>query len=258
MLDQCRTPYYLALNQDVILQPQYILRLCDRMDADPNLSLTSGVILFPPTANDDFASIVHSRGLVFPRVRYYFQLGMGRPLSKISGDFQFVPGVDGAAMMLNVQSCRRAALDGREIFAESFFAYAEEIDLALRLARLGLTCGVEPMALAVHRGKGSGGYAQAAIRARSFANHWLVTLRNDPWSLMLREIPYILRGELQYWLPQYLRHPPAFLLALGILLREALPARRFYRAFERRFGPTLTGLLRYKRDALAAVRADRQ
>jgi GT2 family glycosyltransferase len=259
MLARCVTPYYLALNQDIVLAPDYVRRLCDWMDGEPELALVSGVTLRPPAdpAAPSEGDVIDSAGLVFPRARYHFHLGMGRLYGARYAVRRRVPGVEGAAMLMRVAACRRAAVPPGEVFADGFFAYCEEVDLAIRLARLGFSCGVDGGAVAVHRGKGSGGHAQVAIRAHFLANHWLVALRNEPWSLMLRELPYILRGELQYWLREYLRHPAAFARALGILPREAAAARRFYRDFERRFGPTLPGLLRYRREALAAVRADR-
>src|SRR6185295_19166477 len=102
---------------------------------------------------------------------------------------------------------RSASLPPDEIFPEDFFAYSEEVDLALRLARCGLRCGVDGAAHARHTGQGSGGLQRSEIRARFFLNHWLLTLRHDPWHDIIREFPYILRGEFQYWLPLYLRHP---------------------------------------------------
>jgi GT2 family glycosyltransferase len=278
MLARCTTPYYLALNQDVVLGPRYVTQLCNWMDEEPDLPLAMGLILMPGwpyagarmdlvetlvdafgegRAEVDAPPTVHSAGLVFPRARYHFQLGMGRPLRAEWVARRRVPGVDGAAMMLNVEACRRIALDGEEVFAAGFFAYYEEVDLAHRFARVGYPCGIHGGAVAMHRGKGSGGHGRAAIRARFFANHWLVTLRNEPWPLILRELPYLLRGELRFWLPEYLRAPGAFLRAVGALLREAAAARRFYREFETAHGPTLEGLTRYREASLEAVRGGR-
>lgn len=254
MIAQCGTRYYLALNQDVELASDYVERLCDWMDARPEVGLAMGLVLMPqagrsaddlaralrawPPAAADPMPIVHSRGLVFPRVRRQFQLGMNRTPAPEDLRARRLPGVDGAAMMLRVDACRAAGLPEGEVFPSEFFAYFEEVDLAHRLARLGCCCGIEPAAVAVHRGKGSGGYAQPAIRARFFANHWLVTLRHDPWWLIVRELPWLLRGELAHWLPEYARRPRAFLLALGLLARGWIAARRFRRAFELRHGPT--------------------
>ena len=160
-------------------------------------------------------------------------------------------------MMLRVEACRQASLPEDDIFPSDFFAYGEEVDLALRLARVGRKCGVDGAAAAFHRARGSGGFHRSAIRARFFCNHWLLTLRHDPWSLVLRELAYLLRGEAQYWLPEYLRHPWALARALGLLARQWRSARRFYHAFEARWGPTLERLKANRKLALEELRASR-
>ena len=253
-LAACRTRYYLALNQDVVLAPDYIEKLCDWMDGRPELALSSGLILMPgpggePALDPAAAGArVYSAGLVFPRARFAFELGMGAPPRPRWLERRLTPGVDGAAMMLRLDACRRVSQPADEIFPSEFFAYAEEVDLALRLARAGLACGVEGAAVASHRARGSGGFRRAAIRAKFFCNHWLLTLRHDPWPVIVRELPYLLRGEARYWLPEYARHPWALALALGDLFTQCRRARRFYHAFERAFGPT-----RPRLDALRAL-----
>lgn len=228
----CRTPYYLALNQDAELDADYILRICDWMDSQPALALASGLILMPDKVR------IYSAGMAWPRSRFAFELGMGMPLKEDLLRRRLVPAVDGSAMVLRVEACRRVSFPHREIFPKSFFAYGEEVDLALRLARAGYRCGVDGTAVATHRGRGSGGFKKASIRARFFLNHWLVTLRNDDWDTIVRELPWILRGELQFWLREYLKYPAALVIALWRLLFMWRGARRFYDLFENAFGPT--------------------
>lgn len=271
----CRTRYYLALNQDVVLEADYIRALCDWMDQREDLALAGGLILITPgseklastVANHTTAASeaqpstpdgeprVYSAGMAFPRGRFAFELGMGGPVRPEFNGRRIVPGVDGAAMILRVEACRAASLPQHEIFPEAFFAYGEEVDLAQRLARLGLACGVDGAARAWHRGQGSGGFGRASIRAGFFRNHWLVTLRNDGWPTILRDLPAIARGEWRYWLPEYRLSPRALWPALCGLAREWLAARRFYRSFERRHGPTAKRLRLNRDSAREALRA---
>lgn len=251
-LARCRTRYYLALNQDVILAPDYVERLCDWLDEDPQLALVSGLILWGDTA--DPQAKVWSAGLVWPRVEFPFELGMGRPPRPGDRLRRRVPGVTGAAMLLRVEACRGASLPPAEIFPAHFFAYHEEVDLALRLARAGLACGVEGQALAWHVGGGSGGLRQRSIRSHYFTNHWLLPLRHEPWPMLLRELPYRLRGELQYWLPRYLKSPIAAALGFCRALGQLVPARRFYRRFEAAHGRSGGRVAQLKLRALEALR----
>jgi GT2 family glycosyltransferase len=259
-IEVCRTKYYLALNQDVVLEPDYICELCDWMDRDEGLALTSGLILMKTTPGSSAGAPprVYSAGMVFPRVRFAFELGMGGPVRKEYESRRDVPGVDGAAMMLRVEACRAASLPPEDVFPEIFFAYSEEVDLAMRLARLGLRCGVDGAARARHAGQGSGGLARPEIRARFFLNHWLLTLRHDRWRDILMELPYIIRGELQYWLPLYFRHPLATLRAKLMFPWRIAAARRFRRGFQKAHGPTDNRLRDYKRRSLAALRESKR
>lgn len=253
----CKTPYYLALNQDAVLEPDYIRRLCDWLDEESNLALAQGLILQDEGHRRLDQARVWSAGLVFPRTRFHFQLGMGGPIRLAWQRRRLVPGTDGTAMVLRMEAVRRASLPADEIFPESFFAYGEDIDLAQRVLRLGYDCGVDGQAVAWHAGKGSGGHSRLAIRAGFLGNHWLITLRNEPSGLILNELPYWLRGELQYWLPEYARHPLAFFAALGRLFKLGIGARRFYHRFERTHGPTHKHLVRARAQALDALRASR-
>ena len=254
-LAACRTRYYLALNQDAILERETVERLCDWMDKRPELAMTAPLLLMEEEGEGSGEPRLWSGGMVFPRARFAFELGMGAPATERWRRRRIVPGVDGSAMMLRVDACHQASLDPQEIFADRFFAYGEELDLAMRLARAGFECGVEGTTTTVHRGRSSGGFARSTVRALFFRNHWLATLRNEPLGLIVRELPYLLRGELQYWLPEYAKKPLGFVLALFGFLRHAPAARRFYREFERKFGPTRKRLENYKKRSLEELRA---
>ncbi|MCE5229197.1 glycosyltransferase family 2 protein [bacterium] len=254
-LARCKTKYYLALNQDVVLAPDYVERLCDWMDEDPQLALVSGLLLWSDTP--DPGAPIYSAGLVWPRAGFPFELRMGRTPRPGDRLRRRVPGVTGAAMLLRVEACRSVSIPPEDIFPSAFFAYHEEVDLALRLARAGLACGIEGQALAWHAGGGSGGLRNRSIRANYFANHWLLPLRNQPWSMIAREVPYAMRGELQYWLPRYLKTPIAALTGAGRAVAQVAASRRLFHQFERQFGPTASRLAALKRQSLDLLRKEK-
>lgn len=261
MSRHCRTPYYFALSQDVLLAPDYIEKLCNWFDEDLQLALAGG-LLVQVEGLDDFtsggaekAASVYSAGIVYPRSRFPFELGMGGPIQARYQEREYVPGVDGCAMALRMEACRASSLDPGDVLPPEFFAYGEEVDLAIRLARRGFKCGREGTTRAIHEHHSSGGYYRPRIGGRFVANHWLTSLRHEGWGDLLRDLPYIVRGELQYWLPIYWRNPGAVFFGIGYFLQHCLGARRFYRAFEERFGPTRKRMQAYKRECLEAVRA---
>lgn len=234
-LAACRTPYYLALNQDAVLGETYIERLCDWMDEHDELALVSGLIL-QETGSDEVKARIYSAGMAWPRTRFAFELAMGRPVHPELEGRRLVPAVDGSAMLLRTGAARLAVLEPHEVFPEDLFAYAEEVDLAMRLTYLGLQCGVDGTARAWHRGRGSKGFDLSGIRSRFFANHWLLTLRHDDGATIVREMPWIVWGELRHWLPEYASAPVAFVRALGRLVKQCRRARRHRRAWIQRHG----------------------
>jgi len=240
-LSLARLPYYLALNQDVALAPDYIGRLCDWLDEDSTLAATSGLLLQTADLEHlDPAAPIASAGLAMGYGRFPFELGMDRSPGPSDSARRYVPGVTGAAMLLR-RSAVQALTDSDEFFPADFFAYFEEVDLALRLARAGWRCGLDGAARAWHARRGHEGRRDPRLRVHYLKNHWLVSLRNDAWSELLREAPYVLKGELRWYFPRYLRTPWAALQALGAALVHAPRARRVYQSLERRFPEARAG-----------------
>jgi GT2 family glycosyltransferase len=229
-LAETESPYYLALNQDAILAPDYIARLCDWMDEDASLAMASGLILEMGERGADLNAPIASAGMAMGRGRFPFELAKGRAPDESTRARRIVPGVTGAAMMLRRSAMDRVADAPGEVFPAPFFAYFEEVDLALRVARAGMKCGVEGAAVAWHASRGLEGARSRELRAHYLKNHWLVTLRNDAWREMLADFPAILLGEAQWFAPRYFKTPRATVKAALATLRLAPEARRRFRA----------------------------
>lgn len=276
-IERSRAPYYLALNQDAVLAPDYVRLLCDWMDSDPALAMVSGLILETGGGEgsgfgggdslgelNDLADLaervagsesdpavaaaagvawnalvrtarIYSAGLAMGRGRFPFELGMGRPVRATDFARRRVPGVTGAAMLLRREAVLAAAPRPGEVFPPEFFAYFEEVDLALRLAKAGLACGVHGGAVAWHAARGQGGVGRPDIRAHYFKNHWLMTLRDASLGELLRDASAILKTELMRFAPKYFREPAAALLGLARAARLAPRARADRRALAARW-----------------------
>ncbi len=161
----------LLLNQDVVLDPEFLDAAVAALDADPVIGSVQGR-LYRLGPSGERSSSLDTTGLVMHRDRRVVsrdQLRPGGGDGRPAGD---VWGADGPAPVY-----RRAALEsarlprrggGPEVLDEDFFAQKEDADLAWRLRRLGWTCRYEPAALAWHARTGgdSGGQGlTAGIRA---------------------------------------------------------------------------------------------
>ena len=220
-------PYYLALNQDVELAPDYVEKVCDWMDAEASLAMASGLILQSEAgAEGNRDARIYSSGMAMGRGRCPFELRMGERPAEFDRERRFVPAVTGAALMVRRSAVAELSPRPRELFPAEMFAYFEEVDLALRIARAGLRCGVEGSALAWHAARGQGGASDPAIRVHYLKNHWLVTLRNDAWSEIALEIPHIVKGELRHYLPNYISQPLVSIRAAWLTMRQLAAARR--------------------------------
>lgn len=252
-IDSTSAPYYLALNQDVVLAPDYVRRLCDWMDQDPALAMTSGLIL-QGDGQQGLDAKIYSAGLAMGRGRFPFELGMNAPMRDGFAGRRRVPGVTGAAMVLRRSAMTQVASSSDDIFPQEFFAYFEEVDLAIRIARAGLACGVDGAAKAWHAARGQGGRASRRIRAHYFKNHWLVTLRNDSVGQIVRELPAILKGELTHYLPQYVQSPLAACWGAAMVLELVAKARREFALFSERHPEATAGRDRFYEESIRALR----
>jgi len=225
--ERSHAPYYLALNQDAFLAPGYIERICDWMDENPSLGAVSGLILDTAVADVDADANVYSAGMAVSRGRVPYEIHMGRPPNIWDRDRRLVPAVTGAAIIVRRDAVRQVRGNIEPLFPEEFFAYFEEVDLALALARGGFRCGVEGAALAWHAARGQGGRYDHELRYHYFKNHWLLSLRHDSWLDWLREAPQLLRGEWSFYKDQYRAQPKAFVRATAFALNRLFsrPAR---------------------------------
>ncbi len=253
LFDSTTTPYYLALNQDAVLAPDYVQKLCDWMEEDTSLALTSGLILQANSELDPSAKI-YSAGMAMGRGRFPFELRMGMEPRSEDRQQRYVPAVTGAAMMIRRSAISTLSESPGQLFPPEFFAYFEEVDLALRAIQAGMRCGVAGSALAWHSARGQGGEGNALIRMHYLKNHWLVSLRNDGWSDFIRELPYILKGEMVHYLPKYLSSPKTTIKALNFAFGHFRHARKSFASFSQKFPDARQGRAEFYKLSLQSLK----
>ena len=162
-----RAPYLAFVNNDCVLEAGYVAACLAALEGDPGLAAVQGVVL------DGAGRAVDGWGFGWTAGAEAVQLGHGgAPPAPERVPFA-VPGVSATAAVFR----RDVFLDAGG-FAESFFAWYEDVDLALRLRRAGERFACAPAARARHAGTATGRRDPEARWRRLFANR-LRTLRRN-------------------------------------------------------------------------------
>ena len=227
LIRRTRSPYVLLLNPDASLAPDYLEQLCGVAESDPRIGSLTGKLVRPGPFGGP--RVLDSTGHVLYRNRWARNRGETEPDRGQFDEAGEVFGVCAAAALY-----RRAMLEdvrvGDEYFAESFFAYLEDVDLDWRARLRGWKAYYVSSALAAHdRGhKGKRRTVHAGVLRHSLKNRYLLMLRNDRVPDLLRDGPAILALEALRVVDYALSHPSALrgYLDLIPLLGPALAARR--------------------------------
>jgi len=179
-------PYVALVNNDVVLDPDWLAYVRDALDRDEKLAAVQTMIRRPLVEayeSIDGAGIDISDGT-------FRQIGHGKP---VGSPLSVAWGVSATATLY-----RRSALGGR-MFDERLFAYYEDVELAARLRDDGWRTAVLPVVKATHRGSASAHALRGdALRLRT-RNRYLVA-RMHPGvgrirSLLCEDARLALRGR---------------------------------------------------------------
>ena len=206
-----RSPFVLLLNNDAVLAPDYVARLAARLALDERLAGVQGLILTADGSKIDSAGLAwNGRGESVPL------LFSERPDRAPSDVFE-VAGVSATAVLYRRDALQRVAPQG-EVFDRSFFAYYEDVDLSLRLARGHWRFACDPAAVARHEGSRTGSrtpWKRAKWIAR---NRWKTLFRNFDHRLLRRNAPALLRADLSHAISLGWRAPLLLLLTWAPLV----------------------------------------
>ncbi|MCK9580530.1 MAG: glycosyltransferase family 2 protein [Methanoregula sp.] len=134
IIKTCQSEFILLLNQDIIMEPDYIDKLKEFMENNPRAGAVSGKILrwnfkyAHKLTNAGKTDIIDTAGLRVSREFRITDIGSG---SKDSGQYDNTEEVFGVSGCLPLY--RTEALAKTGYFDERFFSYKEDIDLAFRL-----------------------------------------------------------------------------------------------------------------------------
>jgi GT2 family glycosyltransferase len=214
-LEQATGEFVALVNTDAVLAPDWLARMARALTADPGAAAVACKMLSlaDPTTVYDAGDILRRDGACEQRGRFMRDDGRWDQPGEVFG------ACAGAAIY------RRSAVLELGGFDERYFAYLEDVDLALRLRLAGWRCRYEA-AVALHAGEGSS-------HQLGGAHHFLVA-RNTvvlvaKW-FPLRWLPYVAYRQLGWaWHALLERRLAGHLRGLAAaipMLPSALRARR--------------------------------
>jgi hypothetical protein len=216
-------PLVLVVNNDARLAPDYAARLAARLVGDERLAGAQGLVLSEDGRTVDTAGLSwNSRGEAVP-------LAAGEDRFAASIEAVEIPGVSATAAMYRRAALAEISPDGRA-FDDAFFAYYDDVDLSLRLARAGWRFALDPEAIAFHRGSMTGSRTPWRRSIWIARNRWRTLLKNFDREFLRRRLADLLRADLAHartlggagWLLPFVVWPAAAWKALFTPREDAL------------------------------------
>jgi GT2 family glycosyltransferase len=179
-----------VLNDDATPERGWLGTLGAALEGDPELAAVQGTVI------DANTSTVDGRGIAFDRWGLPIQIDRGMDSSD-DGAARFVSAVSGTACLYRMKAVRQAAIRDRGVFDPTFDCYHEDLDLGLRLGRLGWRSAWVSGAPVVHLGSSSGPSMAWRHPWWLLANRWRALAGNLSRRALLTNMPRLARGELR-------------------------------------------------------------
>lgn len=221
-IERASTEYVALVNTDVTLAPDWVARMTAALDADAGVASVACKMLSleQPEFVYDAGDVLRRDGACDQRGRF------GRDDGRWDEPGEVFGACAGAALY------RRDAIRALAGFDERYFAYLEDVDLALRLRLAGWRCRYEPV-VALHAGGGSAGQLTGGLERLVVRNTVVLVAKAFP----VRWLAYVAYRQLGWAYhavrERRLRAHAAALGAAVPMLPGALRARRALRAQSR-------------------------
>ena len=175
-LEHSKNKYIIALNNDTTLDQNWLSELVKMAELDERIGSCQPKIL--SLQNPAF---IDSVGLSINKEGEAFQIGFQE---KDTGQYNAVRELLGACSASVLY--RRQALMQIGGFDEDFFAYFEDVDVALRLNRAGWKCMYVPTAMVYHYGSATGINDSPFKTYLLTRNQYYYRIKNQSATLLLR------------------------------------------------------------------------
>jgi GT2 family glycosyltransferase len=179
------------LNDDAVPAPGWLAPLEAALDAEGDLAAVQG------TVTDGSGTAIDGRGITLDEVALPVQVDRGAPPAPEPDRPRPVIAVSGTAALFRVRALREATLDDGAILDPRFGSYHEDLDLGLRLRRLGWRAAWVPGAWVSHVGSATGDRLGWRHPWWLLANRWRALGGNLTTAAVVAALPVLLRGELR-------------------------------------------------------------
>jgi len=195
-LSETSAPWVLLLNPDCAPGPDFVARMFAAAKQTPNESEIGSITGRLIRSTDQALGpgrILDAAGMVVTSSGRHFDRGAGEPDDGRYSKPAWVFGGTGAATLLRRSALADVAYPDGQVFAESFFAYREDAELAWRLQWRGWRCLYAPDAVAVH-GRGfrpeAGRRGHETVNRLSVRNRFLLRIHCADRGWHLRCFPW--------------------------------------------------------------------
>ena len=179
------------LNDDAVPAPGWLAPLEAALDADTELAAVQG------TVTDSVGAVIDGRGITLDEVGLPVQVDRGgSPAPEPAGPRPLIA-VSGTASLYRVRALHDTALVDGSVFDPRFGSYHEDLDLGLRMMRLGWKAAWVPGAWASHVGSATGHGLGWRHPWWLLTNRWRALAGNLTAVAVLAALPTLLRGEIR-------------------------------------------------------------
>jgi GT2 family glycosyltransferase len=204
------------VNDDATPNEGWLRILLEALQEDRRCAAVQG------TVTDRDGETVDGRGITLDRFGLPVQVDRARRFAEGSHERREVLAVSATAALFRLAALREASWSNGDVFDPRFDSYHEDLDLGLRLRRLGWRAAWVSGAATRHLGSESGMRMRWHHPWWLLVNRWRALAGNLSPKTTVRLLPRLLRGELRAVRTLARDNPRALPVALAALL--ALPA----------------------------------
>jgi len=179
------------LNDDAVPAPRWLGALQAALMADSFLAAVQG------TVTDASGAVIDGRGITLDSFGLPIQLDRGGTPAPEPPAPRAVLAVSGTASLFRTEALRSAALADGSVFDPAFGSYFEDVDLGLRLGRLGWKASWVPAAWASHVGSATSRRLGWRHPWWVLTNRWRALAGNLRATALITALPRLVRGEVR-------------------------------------------------------------